>query len=357
MNRMMSRLCVCVGAALAAGACRGATATLPVAEVRSVADHQAKTFPGRVESVQRVEITPEVSGDIVEVCFENGQLVKEGDVLYRIMSVKYKGALKNAQAKVAECRAKKQRAEESLKRHAAVKANAVSQDALDNAKSEAAVATASLEAAEADLAVAEYNLARCEIRTPISGKTGSTRLTRGNPASPATPLVTVAQIQPVRVRFSVSNADYLTMFGGRASTLREKGEVEITLANGSTYAEKGAVEYVENLADELTDTMRVYATFPNAERILKPGGTVGVTLRNRDGVAKCAVPPGAVMQDVRGAYVWTVGADGRVARRAIVRGHLVDDSQFVESGLKPGERVVADGTHKVVAGDTVTPAK
>lgn len=342
---------------LAAGTCFGATVTLPVGEVKGVADVQAKTFPARVEAVQRVEVTPEVSGDIVEVCFQNGQLVKQGDVLYKLMAVKYNGAFKNAQAKVAECEAKKQYAERNLKRYQSVQANAVSKDAVDNAKSELAVAAGALEAAKADLAVAEYNLQRCTIITPIDGKTGSTRLTRGNPASPSTPLVTVVQVQPIRVRFSVSNGDFLNLFGGRSTTLKEKGEVTLTLANGSAYGEKGTIEYTENLADETTDTMRVFATFPNKDYILKPGGTVGVTLRNKEGVVKPAVPPSAVMQDVQGAYVWVVGADGTASRRAIQRGHLTADLQLVEGGLKVGERVVVDGTHKVAAGDKVEAAK
>ena len=343
--------------ALAAGVCAAATVTLPVETVRSVPDELERVYPAKVEAVQRVDVTPEVSGDILEVCFENGQIVKQGDVLYRLLPIRYTSALKNAQAKVAECKAKKQYAEANLARHEAVKTNAVSKDALDSAKSAVAVASAALEAAEADLAVADYNLKRCEIRTPISGKAGSTRLTRGNPASPAAPLVTVVQIQPIRVRFSISNGDYLTMFGGRASALKEKGELEVTLANGATYGEKGAIEYVENVVDESTDTLRVYVTFPNAERILKPGGTVGATLRNRAGVPKSAVPPSAVMQDVRGAYVWVLDGAGRAAKRRIARGRLAKDLQFVESGLAVGERVVVDGTHKVAEGDVVEAAK
>lgn len=344
-------------AAMAAYPILAASLTLPVGEVKGVADEQAKTFPGRVVPVQKVEVTPEVSGDIVEVCFANGALVKEGDVLYRILAVKYRSALKNAQAKVAEAKARQAYAKSSLARHESVRANAVSKDALDNAKSELTVATAALEAAEADLAVAEYNLKRCEIRTPIAGKTGSTRLTRGNPASPATPLVAVVQVQPIRVRFSLSNGEFLSMFGGRQSVLKEKGEVTVTLANGDAYAEKGVMEYVENLADESTDTMCMYATFPNADRILKPGATVGVTLRSKEGVVKCAIPPSAVMQDVRGAYVWVLDAEGKAARRPISRGRLAGDLLFVESGLKVGERIVVDGTHKVSPGDIVTGAK
>lgn len=355
-----------VGAAWAAGVCVGATVTLPIAEVKDVADFQEKRFPAKVLPLQRVDVTPEVSGDIVEVCFTDGALVKANDVLYKILPVKYVSALKNAEAKVAECKAKKAYADAAYERHAKLIATkAVSQDAVDNAKSDQSTAAAALAAAEAELAVADYNLKRCQIRTPIDGRTGTTRLTRGNPASPATPLVTVVQIQPIRVRFSLSNADFLTMFGGRGKTLEEKGEVSVTLANGSAYPEKGMIDHTENVTDEATDTVRVYASFPNADYILKPYSAVGVTLRNKDGVKKRAVPPTAVMQDAEGAYVWVVvpnqdrgvQADGKVTKRRITRGRLADDMLLVESGLAAGERVIADGTHKVMEGDYVTEAK
>ena len=343
--------------ALSVASAMAATLTLPVEKVRSAPDPMEKTFPGRVVAVQRVDITPEVSGDIIEVCFSNGQIVKEGDVLYRIMPVKYKSALKNAQAKVAECRAKKAYAEGNAARHEKLApGKAVSQDALEAARSERTVATAALEAAEAELAVAEYNLDRCDIKTPIAGKTGTSNLTRGNPASPSTPLVTVVQIQPIRVRFSISSADFLTLFGGKSRTLKEQGEVSVTLANGTTFSEKGEVEYTENVADEATDTMRVYATFPNAERILRPGSTVGVVLRNKAGAVCAAVPPAAVMQDAEGASVWVVGADGRASRRRIAGARISGSDMLVASGVKEGEIVVADGVHKVEEGDVVKPA-
>ena len=345
--------------ALAAGAvgwAQAATVTLPVAEVTESADPQTKTFPAKVLPLQRVDVTPEVSGDIVEVCFKDGALVKAGEVLYKLLPIKYRSALKNAEAKVAECKAKKTFADAAYERHAKLAAGAVSQNAVDSAKNDRETAAAALAAAEAELEVAKYNLARCEIRTPIDGRTGTTRLTKGNPASPSTPLVTVVQIKPIRVRFSLSNADYLTMFGARGKTIAEKGEVSVTLANGTPYGEKGEIEYTENIADEATDTVRVYATFPNADYILKPYAAVGVTLRNKDGVKKCAVPPAAVMQDSEGACVWVVGKDGKAEKRRVVRGRLDGDIQFVESGLSVGERIVVDGTHKVSPGDTIVPS-
>jgi membrane fusion protein (multidrug efflux system) len=195
------------------------------------------------------------------------------------------------------------------------------------------------------------------VKAPITGKVGTVRLTKGNYASPEKgALVTITQIAPIRVRFSISNADFLTMFQGRSGNLKEKAAVEVILADGSTFGEKGEIDYTENLADESTDTLRVYARFANAERVLRPGGTVGVTVKNRDGVVKPTVLPSAVMQDVQGPYVWVLDDSGKAEKRPIVRGRMTGDLLFVTHGLAVGERVVTDGTHKVAPGDKVTPA-
>jgi membrane fusion protein (multidrug efflux system) len=346
-------------ALLAARAAFGAPLILPVAEVKGAVDNQAKTFPAKVVAMQRVDLAPEVSGEILEVCCADGALVKAGDVLFRLNPIKYKSNLKNAQAKVAECKSRKLYADSNFARHEnAVKTKqAVSQDAVDKARSDRDVAASALEAAEAELAVAEYNLSHCEVKAPITGKVGTVRLTKGNYASPEKgALVTITQITPIRVRFSISSADFLRMFQGRSTMLKEKAAVEVVLADGSAFGEKGEIDYTENIADEATDTLRVYARFANAERVLRPGGTVGVTVRNKDGVVKPAVPPSAVMQDVQGPYVWVLDASGVAAKRPIVRGRMTGDRLFVAQGLSVGERVVTDGTHKVAPGDVVTPA-
>ena len=352
---MSGHATVAAAALLAVQAAFGAALTLPVAEVAGEVDDQAKTYPGRVVAMQRVDLAPEVSGEILEVCCADGALVKAGAVLFRLNPIKYKSALKNAQSKVAECKSRKLYADSNFARHE--KAKGVSQDAVDKARSDRDVAASALEAAEAELAVAEYNLAHCEVKTPIAGKVGTVRFTKGNYASPEKgALVAITQITPIRVRFSISSADFLGMFQGRSGTLKEKAVVEVVLADGSTFGEKGEIDYTENIVNESTDTLPVYARFANAERVLRAGGTVGVKVSNRDGVKKPAVPPSAVMQDVQGPYVWVLDASGKAEKRHIVRGRMTGDRLFVAEGLSVGERVVTDGTHKVAPGDVVTPA-
>ncbi|MBR1588233.1 MAG: efflux RND transporter periplasmic adaptor subunit, partial [Kiritimatiellae bacterium] len=221
-------------------------------------------------------------------------------------------------------------------------------DAADNALSARDSARAALAAAQADLTAARDDLRHCRIVAPIAGKLGTTQFTAGNYLQKGQgTLVTLIQAAPIRVRFSISNAEFLEMFDGKSSAFRADGLVTLALADGREYAEEGQVEYVDNASDDQTDTIQVFALFPNKNRILKPGGTVSVTLRSRKGVKKLAVPPSAVMQDMHGSCVWVVKKDRTVERRYIVRDVTEGDVQFVASGLKAGETVVADGVHKV----------
>ena len=332
---------------------------VPVAQVEWGTDKLVKTYPGRVVPVAQVNVIPQVDGEILEVGFENGAVVKKGDLLYRLDPVKYEAAVKNAEAKVAECKAAQGYAELSYTRHQKlVESRAVSLDAADNALSTRDSARAALAAAQADLTVARDDLRHCRIVAPIAGKLGTTQFTAGNYLQKGQgTLVTLIQDAPIRVRFSISNAEFLEMFGGKASAFQADGLVSLTLADGREYAEDGQVEYVDNAADDQTDTIQVFALFPNKNRILKPGGTVGVTLQSRKGVKKLAVPPSAVMQDMHGSCVWVVKPDRTVERRYIVRDVTEGDVQFVASGLKVGETVVADGVHKVNKRSVIEPVK
>ena len=335
-----------------------AALALPVAPVVEKADFHERTYPGRIVPIQRADITPQVSGEILEVCFENGAEVRRGDVLYRLDPVKYEAAVKNAEAKVAECTASLGYAELSYARHLKLVATrAVSQDALDNALSARDSARASLEAAKADLMTARDDLRHCRITAPIAAKVGTTQFTEGNYLQKGQgTLVTLIQFRPIRVRFSISNRDFLEMFGGSTKRCRAEGQLSLRLADGTTFGEEGVIEYSENAADELTDTIQMYALYPNSAYGLRPGGTVAVSLTSKKGVPRPAVPPTAILQDVQGPYVWVVGGDGTAERRYIARGNIQGDWQFVEKGLKVGEKIVADGGHKVRKGMKVTPA-
>ena len=333
---------------------------LPVAKVSHVSDYRARNYPGRVVAIQRVDVIPQVSGEIFEVCFRNGATVKTGDALYRLDRVKYEAAVKNAESKLQEMKANAHYAELSYERHKKLlETRAVSLDAVDNALSQRDSSRAAYAAAQAELVAAKDALAHCTIVAPIDGKLGTTSKTKGNYVSAgAETLVSLVQIDPVRVRFSVANRELLELFRAKWQTNREATRIRLVLADGTEYPLEGRAEYMENAADESTDTMQIYAAFDNPDRLLKVGGTVGVTVSSKAGVPRPAIPSTAVLQDVRGPYVWVVGADGLVERRYIARGDAQDNGWlFVEKGLRVGELIVSEGGHKVRKGDKVTAAK
>ena len=332
---------------------------LPVAEVANRADHRVKNYPGRVVSIQKVDIMPQVSGEILEVCFQNGANVKEGDVLYRIDSVKYEAAVKNAESKLTECKANAHYAEVSYERHKALlETRAVSLDAVDNALSQRDSSRAALAAAQAELIAAKDDLAHCTIIAPIAGKLGTTAKTKGNYVNKGSEsLVSLVQQDPIRVRFSISNRELLEMFHSKWSSRRENALITVTLADGLTTISGGQAEYMDNSADETTDTVQIFARFDNPDKLLKVGGTVSVTVSSKDGVLRPAIPPTAILQDTQGPYVWALDENGRASRRTIARGDLAGDWLFVEKGLKVGERIVSEGGHKVRKGDKVTAVK
>lgn len=333
--------------------------TLPVYNVTARPHMRVSDYPARVVPISQVNVMSQVSGEILEVCFENGAMVKEGDLLYRLDPVKYEAAVKNAESKVAECKAALSYAELNYSRHRKLSGTrAVSLDAVDNALSARDSARAALAAAQADLMSARDDLRHCRIVAPIAGKIGSTAMTRGNYAKAASePLVSIVQMSPIRVRFSIPNSRLLTLFGGLSRRLREEANLSVKLANGEQYAVPGTFDYVENAADELTDTIHVFFSYENKEGLLRPGGTVSVTLSSKKGEMQLSVPPSAVLQDIQGPYVWVLDEADRAQRRSIARGDLQGDWMFVEKGLRPGERIVADGAHKVKRGMTVKAAK
>lgn len=331
--------------------------SLPVEKVALMENFQTRRYPGRIVSIADITFVARVNGEILKMGFKNGDMVTAGQLLFELDSVKYRAAVKNAEAKIAEYKARMAYAESSYQRNLKLSATqAVSKDALENSLSERNAYQAALAAAEADLVAAKKDLANCRITAPIPGKMGTANFTQGNYVTTSSgTLVTLVQTSPIRARFSISNRDYLGMFGGLEKNIRAYGSIELTLANGKKFKETGKIEYVENTADSSTDTIQVYAVFQNRDCILNAGAVVEIELKNTVGEKLPAVPHTAILQDVKGSYVWVLDEKNTAKKRYIVRGSATEDHQLVDSGLKGGERIVSDGVHKVRNGSVIAP--
>lgn len=327
-----------------------------VAKAGSVDHNPVRTFSGRVLSPETVAVVAQVAGEVKEVCFEEGALLRKGDVLYRIDPVKYEAAAAAARAQVAQAEASADYARKTFDRATALfEKKVASADDLDSATSAKAAAEAALDAAKAALVTAEDNLAHCTIVAPVDGKVGLNAATAGNYVSTASgPLCTIVRQDPVRVAFAPGARDYVSVFGGEKG-LRELFDVRLRLADGSAYGAEGEVEFVGNAMNAATDTMPVYARFPNAEGILVPGATVKVEIRAKKGARYVSLPLTAVIHAEDGAYVWMVGENNVPVKRPVELGPATATYQTILSGLEEGEEVIVRGTQKIMPGVPVEP--
>jgi len=333
-------------------------AAVEVGKVVAAEDMDSRRYTGQVVSQASVQIVTRVSGEIREVGFTDGAPVKKGQMLYKLDPIQYEAAVKGCEAKIGEGKAKLEYAQNSFDRNNALyKQNAGSKDTMENSRSVLMIAKASLLSAEAELITANDNLKNATIVAPIDGIAGVTNYTAGNYITPSSGvLVTIIQVQPIRVRFSMSTGDYLSMFGN-LKELKQNSAVKLRMADGNWYDEPGEIELINNEANSRTDTIQVFASFPNKDYKLIVGGTVGVTLSRRVGRTLPAVTPSAVMVDNSGSYVYVVDKDNKAEKRVVVTGNSTGELQLITSGLTAGETVVTKGTHKVTPGATVAPVQ
>lgn len=313
-----------------------------------------RRLPARVVSPATVEIVARVSGEITEQAFRDGACVRKGDVLYRLDPVRYEAAVQSAKADLAEAEAEQAWARAAQARAKTLfERNAGSREKLDEAVRTARTSEAAVGKARAALVLAEDDLAHATITSPMDGRAGVSTKTRGSWVTASSDaLVTVVSTDPVRVRFAVSLRDVLERFEG-FERLLEEGRVRVTLADGSRLDRTGRITVADNAAGGDTDTIDLYAEFPNADGALMPGASVAVTLERAAARAWPAVTPAAVSRDAKGPWVWVLREDSTVERRRIVVRAETADAVLVEEGLGKGERVVVDGVHKPVDGGTV----
>ena len=327
---------------------------VPVCAVTEAEDTVSSEYVGLVQSKEVVRVVPQVSGELLEVSFADGSLVKSGQTLYRIDDVRYRAAVKSCEAKVAEAKAKLAYGKSNLARTKTLFDKEVTTlDSYESVRSETEALAAQVSSAEAALVTAQEDLRRCVITSPIDGMVATTNVTRGNYVTAGgTALVTVFQMNPIRVRFSVSSRDFLS-FGGKLEELQQGWECTVTLADGKPYGKPGRLELVNYEANRNTDTVQLFALFENPDFRLLPNSTVTVSFARKTGRRLPAVPVTAVMHDRDGAYVWLLDGEGKAVKRHVALGADRGGLQLVLSGLAVGDRVVSDGTHKVMAGAVI----
>ena len=346
------------GAAPKAGAPQAPLAQVLVAPAREADEVDSRRYSGLVMSPAVVQLVPRVSGELLQIGFKDGDFVKKGQMLYKFDPVRYEAAVKSAEAKIAECNARLEYAQSSYQRNKELYSKqATSRDTMENTQSSLEAYKSALLAAEANLITAKDDLANTVIHAPMDGVIGVTKYTVGNYITPNSGvLCTINQIAPLRVRFAMSNRDFLNLFGS-LDNLKKHAGISLRLANNALFDEAGKVELIDNEANRTTDTIQIYAIFPNTRHTLIPGSTVTVLLSRASGNKYPAVLPSAILHDAKTAYCYVMGPDNIPVRRDVVLGNDLGDLVLIKSGVKAGETVIVDGTHKIRPGVPVEPVE
>jgi membrane fusion protein, multidrug efflux system len=338
----------------------------PAVTVETVANKDVapkSEFIGRLEAIQAVDIRARVQGFLQKIQFMEGHDVKAGDALFVIEPDQYQAAVAQAQAQVESATATFQNADVNLERRRELRArNAASQADLDTAQATRDTAKAAVTVAEAQLKMAQLNLAYASITAPIDGRIGKANITVGNLVGPGSdPLVRVVQLDPIRVVFSVSERDVISVqeaaAGKSDDQLRAAFVPTLRLANGQVFDQTGSIEFLGNEVDKATGTIPIWVRFANPATMLLPGGTVFITLSAAQPKLMPTVPASAVQETRGGKQVLVVGPDNRIEERRITATTQVGHDWAVDSGLKAGETIVIDGFQKVRPGAIVTPVR
>lgn len=321
----------------------------------------ATEFIGRVAAVQTFDVRARIEGTLEQVAFQEGQDVRKGDPLFLIEQAPYQATLDSARAQQASADAKLRAAERAFSRTEELRQRGnVSQAQLDQALADRDAAQAEALMAQAQIRTAELNLGYTRIVSPIDGRVGGTAITQGNLVNPASGLLaTVVQLDPIRVIFSVSDRELLAaMRQFNVSTPADAVDrfvPALRFSDGSDYAERGRVEFVDNRVDPQTGTIAIRALFPNPQRLLLPGQFVTVLIRRDQPERRPMIPVASVQQDQQGRYVLVLDQNNRVQQRRVEIGTQVDQSLVVDKGLTAGETIIVDGAQKARPGMVVQP--
>lgn len=323
--------------------------------VQSDAAKTVRRYPARIRAVEQVDVVSRLSADIDEIGFDEGGTVRKGQLLYRLNDTRFVAAVSNQTAQIAETKAKLELATLTFDRKRKLAEKGMSPRAdFDAARAAKLELEANLEAAKAALALAEDDLRHTRIVSPIDGRIGLTAKTVGNYVTPETGILsTIVRTDPLRIRFSLSMADYARLFGCDEARLKKEAEIHVETPQGMTPFSQGEVEFVDTKAVERTDTVLVYVRQPNPDGRLVPDSAATLILSVAAQGSMPWVPPQAVIEDGDENFVYVV-EDGKAALRGIDVGARLPDRVFVKSGLKAGETVIVGGMHKVTDGSPVS---
>jgi RND family efflux transporter MFP subunit len=321
-------------------------------------------YTGRFTAVETVEVRARVSGFIDSIHFKDGDVVKQGDLLFIIDPRPYRIAVEQAKADLERARAKLDIASLDLERATPLVRNqTLTEREFDTRRSTQRDAAGAVASSEAAVRQASLNLEWTEVRAPIAGRISDRRVDAGNlitgGQTGATLLTAIVSIDPIYFIFDGSEADFirylrLAAIGARPSSRDAPNPVSVRLADEQDYKHQGKMNFVDNVVNAKTGTIRGRAVFDNKDGLLTPGffGRMRLFGGKHDALL---IPDSAIASDQASKIVFTVADDGTVGTKRIEIGPIIDGLRMVRSGLAQTDRIVVEGIQRARPGQKVTP--
>jgi len=323
-------------------------------------------FTGRLEAVHAVEVRPRVSGYLQNVHFKEGEIVREGDLLFQIDARPFQAEVDRLKGDLSQAKAQRSRAQSDFERAERLHNNdGMSAEEYDRRAAVRNEAEARIASTEAALRGAVLNLEFTRVTAPITGRVGRAEITEGNlvegGAGQIKPLTTLVSLDPIYVYFDVDEQTYLKY--AHVTQIHRPGSRELPgaallgLADEDGFPHVGRLSFVDNQVSSSTGTIRLRATFANKNLALTPGLFARIRLQGGGAQSGCLARDEAVITDLNQRYVFVLGKNNTLEYRPVKLGPITEGLRVVRDGLHEGDTIVVSGLQRVRPGATVTPKK
>ena len=339
--------------------------TVAKPQIRQVVDEDE--YVGRFVALNAVEIRARVSGYLEQVHFKDGAIVKQGDLLFSIDPRPFKNTLDQARANLEQARSNAVYAESDFGRaQLLAREKTITDQALDQRSQSLRNALAAVAANEALVRQAELDLQFTELRAPIDGRIGDRRVSPGNLVTGGTTgntslLASIVSLDPIRFEFTFDEAAFLRYKRIRPQSTDAKAQepvpVQLKLIDDKTFAHQGAIDFIDNVIDRSSGTMRGRAVFANKQDLFTPGMFGRLRVSGSLPYQAFLIPDAAIGTEQIRKFVYVVGADDMVSMKYVVPGQMSDGLRVIKDGLSDGDRVVVNGLMRVRPGIKVTPSE
>jgi RND family efflux transporter MFP subunit len=322
-------------------------------------------YPGQFTAVDAIDVRARVSGYLEQIHFTDGQMVKQGDLLFTIEKRPFEIALDSAQAQLAEATAQLSLANRNLKRYEKMReGNIVGASDYDDRVEAVSAGKAAVAAAEAQVRQAELDLGYTEIRAPVTGRISRHEVSAGNLITGGytgnvTLLTTIVSLDPIHFDFDVSEANYLAYQraaerGVMPSMRDNKIEVFAKLPDEDQWTHKGTLGFLDNQVNETSGTIRARATFPNPDGLFTPGQFGHIRVPGSEPYEAVLLPETAIVTDQSQKIALVVADDGTVGVKILRVGPSYEGMRIIREGLAPTDKVVINGLMRARPGSKVT---